>query len=59
MRKLCIYYKSRRRGLSARDFQGKKIEWIVCKECQQKIESRKLTLPVLNDGELHGKEDRK
>jgi len=32
MKRLCVFYKS------AAKFVGKPIEWIVCKECQRKLQ---------------------
>lgn len=37
MKRRCIFYDSPTRK-TASDFMGKKVEWIVCKECQKKLQ---------------------
>jgi hypothetical protein len=36
MKRLCVFYRL------ASQWQGKRVEWIVCKECQKKIQNGRL-----------------
>jgi len=34
-RRLCVFYRSAKMRLSAVDFVGQDVDWIVCQECQR------------------------
>ena len=48
MKRLCVFYKL------ASKWQGKRVEWIVCKECQKHIKQGRL-IHLLFKAAAHGK----
>lgn len=41
MKRLCVFYRLADR------WQGKPVDWIICKECQRKIANGQLQLPAV------------
>lgn len=50
MKRLCVFYKGHKQ--SAEDWLGKLVEWVVCKECQKKLQKgERLELGLVNKHE--------